>query len=175
MSHLAEKFKNLVYKKQFVCSSDLINKKKKDIELTDISFHEVYKETRQLASDIIEKLDDQRRKTKALYSAFNSASDAIAVIDSEGYIVYINESFLNLYKYSINDVLGQNMVMFSSGQTPKQVFKEMWDTIKSNQIWQGEISNRDSCGNDIKVISKILPIMNGKPEPIYYVCTQREI
>lgn len=175
MSSLKQRFSNLVRKSKFVCDDELIQQKKNDIQISDHSFTEVYNETRKLAAEIIEKVEDQRKKIKALYSAFNTSSDAIVVSDADGFIVFVNTSFLELYNYTIESLIGKSLNILRSPHTSDAFLKNMWDTIKSNQYWEGKLINKDSNGNEFWVLSKILPIMNGKPEPIYYVCTQTKL
>ena len=43
---------------------------------------------------------------------------------------------------------------------PKEIFKDLWETIKSKQIWKGQIKNKAKDGTSYYVASTIAPILN---------------
>lgn len=152
------------------CGSSKVVEKKESLLITEQSFLEVYHETRNLANDIIEKLEDNRKRVKALYTAFNAASDLIIIFDAYGKIVYANVKFLDAYGFQEEFVIDKNIRELFNSSLPE--FNQMWFTISKNNTWEGSLSCYDSIGQIQSHHSKILPIMNGMPEPIFYVCSQ---
>lgn len=171
MSSLLQKVKNYLHpnRRKFVCDSLWVQKSKNEISITEKSFLEVYTETRALASDIISKLEDNRKRVKALYSAFNAASDLIVIFDSHGTIVYVNTQFLNCYDFSEEQLIGTNIRDIYIADL---IFESMWNTVIKNSTWEGDLVCIDSKTIPHIHLTKVLPIMNGAPEPIYYVCSQ---
>jgi len=64
-----------------------------------------------------------------------------SITDSEGIIIYVNQKFCEISQYSKNELIGQNHKMLNSGFHSEEFFANMWDTIKSGNIWNGEVKN----------------------------------
>ena len=160
-------------RKPFACESDIVVQTKDSMQITEQSFLEVYKQTRELANDIITKLEDNRKRVKILYTSFNAASDLIVIFDSLGTIVYANYQFLVYYNYTEEYLIGKNITEICGND--RESYNNMWNTVIKNKVWEGLLHCKDSDGNDHSKQSKILPIMNGVPAPIYYVCSQSRI
>jgi len=86
---------------------------------------------------------DQLRK---LYRAIEQSSSTVIITDTKGEIEYVNPSFPVITGYSVEEVVGKNPRMWSSGKHPLQFYKELWDTIKSGREWRGEFCNKKKCG-----------------------------
>lgn len=77
---------------------------------------------------------------------FESVNDAIVVTDIAGYIIKINNSFTEITGYTKEDVIGQKPNVLSSGRHPKDFYEDMFNSIKQNGFWHGEIVNRKKNG-----------------------------
>lgn len=108
----------------------------------------------------VTEIREKQRRTKACFQALNSASDMIAIVDTNFRIFFCNDKFLDqLHIVDYKDVVGERL----DDITPHiKEFDDMWKTVQTNQTWQG------ICG-DYRL--NVLPMMNGAPKPIYYVCT----
>ena len=58
---------------------------------------------------------------------------------------------------------------------PKEVFKDLWQTIKSQKRWQGTIKNRAKNGSDYIVKTSIESEYNEKNEHIGYIAIRADI
>jgi hypothetical protein len=58
---------------------------------------------------------------------------------------------------------------------PKDFFKKMWNTIRSNITWTETVINKCQNNKLINCLVTILPIMNGDPNPIFYICVMKVI
>lgn len=126
-----------------------------------------------LGRDITELIKTQQRN-KACIFALNSASDLIVIVDGGGIITFCNDSFLKAFKFnSMFEVENKTMSIINSGKMPKEFFKEMWTTIRSNKMWANKIINKCSDGTLVECFVTILPVMNCEKYPIYYICTMR--
>ncbi|REB07880.1 phosphodiesterase [Sporosarcina sp. BI001-red] len=117
-------------------------------------------EVSQLLNDIVFAID-------------NSA--IVAITDRTGEIIYANEFFSNLSKYSQDELIGANQRIVNSGYHPKTFFKEMWKTIGQGQIWRGEICNRAKDGSLYWVDTNIVPFLNEKGIPEQYISIRHNI
>ena len=104
---------------------------------------------------------EQQRRMKTCFHAMNSASDGIVIIDSKARIVFSNDEFNR--RFGINDY-------------EKILNKKMIDVlpwlVKYDDIWQQARKNKS-----IKIATEeagdilVMPMMNGLPKPIYFICT----
>ncbi len=122
-------------------------------------------------SEIIkEKFEIQ--KFLAVRNAINSYS-IVSKIDLEGNIISVNDLFCFHSKYTIEELIGQNLRLINSGYHPKAFFEDLWDTILSKKVWQGEIKNRNKDGIFYWVDMVISPILNdeGDIEQFFSIST----
>lgn len=91
-------------------------------------------------------------------------SALVAITDVQGSILYVNEKFIEVSKYSFEELMGQNHRILKSGFHPPEFYQELWQTISSGKIWRGEIKNKDKEGAYYWVDTSISPIYdkNGK-------------
>ncbi|HEY5995218.1 MAG TPA: EAL domain-containing protein, partial [Gallionellaceae bacterium] len=72
--------------------------------------------------------------------------DAIVVTDRNGAILRVNEAFTKITGYSPADIVGKNTRVLSSGKHHEEFFREMWNRIKQDGHWSGEIWNKRKSG-----------------------------
>ncbi|MGZ4991488.1 MAG: bacteriohemerythrin, partial [Methylobacter sp.] len=72
--------------------------------------------------------------------------DAMLVTDANKVILKVNQAFTRITGYSAEEAIGKTPHILSSGRHDRTFFAEMWDTINSTGVWQGEIWNRRKNG-----------------------------
>ncbi|KAB2928538.1 MAG: PAS domain S-box protein, partial [Dechloromonas sp.] len=83
---------------------------------------------------------------RLLAMVFSNSNEAIIVTDADNRIVATNPAFTELTGYLPEDVIGRNPRILSAGNTPREVFTEMWESLRRNGAWQGELWDRRKNG-----------------------------
>ncbi|OIQ87677.1 phytochrome-like protein cph1 [mine drainage metagenome] len=84
---------------------------------------------------------------------------SILITNSSGGIEYANTHCLNSTGYDLEEVVGENPRLFSSGQMDKAVYAEMWGTVLAGRTWVGELRNRRRDGSLYWERAHIFPIL----------------
>jgi PAS domain S-box-containing protein len=94
------------------------------------------------------------------------SSSLLSVSDLQGNIIYANDNFCKVSKYSREELLGQPHSIVRHPDTPSSIFVDLWNTIRNRKVWHGELKNRSKDGSFYWVLATIAPILgkNGKPE-----------
>ena len=98
-----------------------------------------------------------------------NAMDGILITDKDGVILYANNAFLYISGYSLEETLGKTPKIVQSGKHGQEFYKEMWDTLKRDGAWKGEIWNKRKNGElypQLLTITEIKDPADG--ERIYY-------
>ncbi len=85
-------------------------------------------------------------KLKLKDQIFEYSFEGIMVTDTKGKISLVNKAFTTVTGYEPDEVLGKSPRILKSGHHDRQFYIEMWETLKTNGLWQGEIWNRRKNG-----------------------------
>ncbi len=104
-----------------------------------------------------------------------NANNIVSRTDTKGMITYVNEEFIKTSGYTKKELLGKSNNILRHKDMEKQIFKNLWFTIKNGKIWKGVIKNRNKLGNSYYVNSVILPIFNTKNKIVEYLSITHDI
>ncbi|MFT7823467.1 MAG: PAS domain-containing protein [Sulfurimonas sp.] len=66
----------------------------------------------------------------------------ISRTDLSGIITYTNETFAKISGYEATELIGKPHNIVRHPDMPKSVFKDLWETLKRGESWQGYVKNK---------------------------------
>ena len=99
----------------------------------------------------------------------------LATTDKTGLIREVNDKFIELFGYSRDELIGQPHSIIRSYVHPESFYQNMWDTIFSGQVWQGELCNRGKNGQLFWVYTTIVPMLDENREIEYFMSVSTDI
>jgi len=73
---------------------------------------------------------------------FDHTVDGIVLTDADNRIISINKAFSDITGFTEKDVLGKDPKILKSSIHDKAFYQQMWEKIRTEGHWQGEIKNR---------------------------------
>ncbi|MDL4841822.1 sensor domain-containing protein [Aquibacillus rhizosphaerae] len=119
-------------------------------------------------------LDEQFKIYKDLNYAV-SQSTTITVSDLNGAITYVDDHFCELTGFSKDELLNRNHSVLNSGYHDQQFFENIWNTILSGKVWNGEVKNKRKDGVLIWLQTTIVPILNNEGAPFSFIAFRTDI
>ncbi|HEY9705973.1 MAG TPA: histidine kinase dimerization/phosphoacceptor domain -containing protein, partial [Allocoleopsis sp.] len=99
----------------------------------------------------------------------------VAISDPDDVITYVNDNFCHISQYSPAELIGKTHLIVNSGYHSKEFFADVWQTISSGKVWQGEIKNKSKYGNYYWVNTTIVPFMDDDGKPFQYLSIRFDI
>jgi diguanylate cyclase (GGDEF)-like protein/PAS domain S-box-containing protein len=78
-------------------------------------------------------------------TAFDS-QEGMTITDADMKILRVNRAFTEITGYSAEEAIGSTPALLRSGRHDDQFYREMWQSIKVEKHWAGEIWNRRKNG-----------------------------
>ena len=136
---------------------------------------------------IFSKENKNKNQLKTNFIECNDIQDCISLsnlfnqhclftqVSLEGYIIYANQNFIRYSGFSKDEILGMNHSVLRSGFHTKEFYYNLWTTILSGKIWQGQICNKNKAGDLFWLYSTIVPQLDNKGKVCKFLCFMNEI
>ena len=127
------------------------------------------------------QLADMQARLKEVESELKVRTDIMNLTsivsegDKKGDILNVNEKFLEVSKYSRKELVGAPHNTTRHPDMPKDVFKQMWQTIGRGDIFRGVVKNRAKDGTPYYVDAVIAPILGDNGKPMKYLGVRYDI
>lgn len=132
-----------------------LNKEQKNFEATFIL------KSNTTALIVVRDITDQKiaeNKIIQLSRAVEQSPSSVIITDLNGNIEYINPKLSEITGYTLEEVIGKNPRIFSSGEMSKEQYKILWNDITSGKEWLGELHNKKKNGELYWEYASISPI-----------------
>lgn len=119
-------------------------------------------------------LKQQLLQIENLQSSLDNSS-IVAITDKDGTITYVNKKFCDISKYSKEELIGQNHSILKSGFHNAEFYQNIWKTISSGKIWQGDIKNKAKDGTFYWVRTTITPFIGKDGKLAQYIAVRTDV
>ena len=114
-------------------------------------------------------------EARKLRIAVDQSPASIVITDCDGNIEYVNRTCVENTGYSREELIGGNPRLLQSGRTPKDVYADLWATIKAGRTWQGRIVNRRKDGSEYVERVLINPVLDEQDQPIRFIAVKEDV
>jgi len=125
------------------------------------------------------KLEDEVENNLHFLKEYEEVTDRSSIVsktDLKGIITYANDKFCEVSGYSKEELVGKNHNIIRHPDVPKEVFADLWDTIKNKkQVWQGIMRNLTKSGKSYYVEATIKPILDKDNNIVEYIALRNDI
>ncbi|MGH9504687.1 MAG: response regulator [Terriglobales bacterium] len=128
---------------------------------------DTYRENRQRHS-----VEDTLRK---LWRAVEQSADLVMITDRAGLIEYVNPAFEAITGYSPGELMGQTPRVLKSGQQTSELYKELWQTIISGNVFRCTMVNRKKNGDIFVAEKTITPLRDNEGTITHFISNDRDI
>ena len=112
---------------------------------------------------------------RRLSTAVEQSPASIVITDVDARITYVNLAFCVASGYFADEVIGENPRILQSGDTPPEVYQQMWQTLTAGEIWRGELINRRKDGSHYIERATISPVRGSDGTISQYVAVKEDI
>ena len=82
----------------------------------------------------------------------------VSTTDLKGSITYVNDAFIRISGFSVEELLGKNHNMIRHPDMPPEAFADLWQTVKTGESWMGIVKNRCKNGDYYWVDAYVTPM-----------------
>jgi PAS domain S-box-containing protein len=129
-------------------------------------------------SSLLDSRTQENQDVINLLHQYKNAIDASLIVsttDLNGIIKYANENFCKTSGYSKDELIGRSHNIIKNPDNDISLFQNIWNTIKSKQIWNGIISNVKKNGDKFYLNMTIIPLLDIEQEIKEFICLCEDI
>lgn len=119
----------------------------------------------------IENRPDNIERLAFFYRNFLNTPNGICITNEAGAIREANQAFLDLYGYTLEEMIGRNPRILKSGRQSPDTYRELWQQITDPALeqWSGEIINRKKNGEEVTVHLTVSAVRNATGQHMGFI------
>lgn len=114
-------------------------------------------------------------KIRKLSKAVEQIPVGICITNTEGIIEYINPMVTQLTGYTTDELINENIDIFSPDDRSKQEDDQLWETIRTGNVWNGEFHNKKKNGELYWEAATISPIFDSEGHISHFISIREDI
>jgi len=120
--------------------------------------------------DITQRKRDEARLRQSEI-VFSSTRDGLVITDADLRVIAVNPAFETMTGYGDAEICGQQLSILHSSRNTQEFYQRLWDEVKREGGWQGEVWNKRKDGGDIPQLLTINLVQDKQGQPQNYVGT----
>ncbi|NQW16444.1 MAG: PAS domain S-box protein [Chloroflexi bacterium] len=112
---------------------------------------------------------------KIRLAALDTADDMVVITNPQGIVEYVNRAFTAQTGYTLAEMIGGTPKMLKSGRQNPAFYSDLWNTVKSGNVWNGILINRRKDGSEYPEEMSITPVIGEDGELLRYIAIKRNI
>ena len=97
----------------------------------------------------------------------------VSETDEKGNILFANDDFCKLAEYTVDELIGKPHNIVRHKDMPKIAFKDLWETVKKDQVWSGFVKNATKSGNYYWVFATVFPTITSDGKKGFLSCRRK--
>jgi len=130
------------------------------------------------AINTFSKMGEDLKKNMTFLDNYKYAIDNTSIVsktDHHGIITYVNKRFCEISGYKEYELIGRPHNIVRHPDMPKEIFHQLWQDIRSGKTWKGIIKNKKKNGKYYVVDATIIPMYDNKNNFVEYVAVMHDI
>lgn len=147
-------------------------------ELLENRVKERTHELAQTNQDLRVEVSERKRAEQELHiqtRALRAAGQGVVITDRAGKVLWVNPAFTQTTGYTLEEVVGKMPSILNSGRHDPAFFENLWQTILSGNVWQGEIVNRRKDGRLFVDDQMITPVTDENGDVTHFITIMRDV
>jgi PAS domain S-box-containing protein len=116
--------------------------------------------------------EDMLRK---LSRATEQSASAVLITDPHGKIEYVNPAFTRISGYTPDEVIHRTPRILKSDHHSPDFYEKLWAAITADQVWEGEILNKNKAGELYWEYTTITPVKDNTGTLTNYIAVKEDI
>ncbi|MCB4457602.1 ATP-binding protein [Leisingera sp. McT4-56] len=122
------------------------------------------------------RLQEQRKEARRLALVAENANDSVMLMDREGRITWVNDSFTRITGYSFGEALGRLPGdLLNSGETDPETIRKLQDSVRYARPVRVEIRNRRKDGQLVWIETSQVPMVDSEGRLETLIAVERDI
>jgi diguanylate cyclase (GGDEF)-like protein/PAS domain S-box-containing protein len=96
-------------------------------------------------------------------------AEPMLITDTEGHIVRVNQAFCSIMGYTKDELIGRNPRIFKTPHQDYKFIEDMWNCLRINGFWTGELYNKKSNDEIIPLKGTITAIKDKNGKATHYL------
>jgi len=118
---------------------------------------------------------DSRERGRLQAAALESAADAIAIIDSNGFVTWANRAFGRLTGYSVDEYMGMPVNNLMPDANLAADYISAWSAAEAGETWQGETIGCRKDGSRYYEALTVARVLGREASDPRYIMVKRDI
>jgi PAS domain S-box-containing protein len=114
-------------------------------------------------------------KLRMQSEAFDSFALSILISDCDGVIQWVNHAFEKMSGYLSAEVIGKKTNILKSEGKSIAFYEELWNTLLSGQVWNGEFVNKRKDGTSYYEESTITPVRDNEGSISHFIAIKIDV